>query len=71
MSNHKLIKALVIMEQYNADFSTHCEHDIMSICGVEPDEVSDEDKILLDEYGFFIGDSCGEIGFESYQWGSC
>jgi hypothetical protein len=69
--NHNLIKALLIIEKYNPKFSTHCEHDVMSICGVEPDEVSEEDKVLLDEYGFFIGDECGETAFESFQWGSC
>ena len=66
-----LIKALMIIEKYNPHFSTHCEHDVMSICGVEPSEVSEEDVELLDEFGFFVGDNCGEEGFESFRWGSC
>ena len=66
-----LIKALMIFEQYNPNFQTHCEHDVFCICGVEPDEVSDEDKEILNEFGFFVGDSCGEEVFQSFQWGSC
>jgi len=71
MTKHKLIKALLIIEKYNSDFSTHCEHDIMSICGVEPEEVSEEDRLILDECGFFIGDEYGEETFQSFKWGSC
>ena len=69
--SHDLIQALQIFESYNPKFSTHCEHDVMAICGVEPDEVSDGVKLLLNELGFHIGDSCGEDGFESFRWGSC
>jgi len=68
---NELIKALLILEKYNPEFSTHCEHDIMSICGVEPNEVSEEDIQLLEDFGFHIGSECGETGFESYRWGSC
>lgn len=66
-----LIEALKIIAKYNLNASTHCEHDILSICGVEPEEVSNEDIILLDKYGFFVGSECGEEAFESYRWGSC
>jgi len=68
---HDLIKALLIFEAYNPDFSTHCEHDVMSICGVDVDEVSEEDNDLLHEYGFLVNDSCGEEAYESFRWGSC
>ena len=68
---HDLIKSLLIIEKYNSDFSTHCEHDVMSICGVEPEEVSEEDTELLAQYGFHIGDECGEEAFEPFRWGSC
>lgn len=68
---HDLIKALTILEQYNPNFSTHCEHDIFSICGIDISDVSTEDKDLLYEYGFHIGDDCGDESFESFRWGSC
>jgi len=66
-----LIKALTIFEAYNPNASTHCEHDIMAICGVEVSDVSEAHKNELLELGFHVGDSCGEEGFESYEWGSC
>jgi hypothetical protein len=66
-----LIKALEIMVKYNPKSTTHCEHDVLIICGVEPDEVSEEDIELMKLYGFHIGDSCGEDAFESFRWGSC
>ena len=66
-----LIKALMIFESYNPEFRTHCEHDVLCICGVEPEEVSVEDTETLKGFGFHIGDSCGEEGFQSFKWGSC
>lgn len=69
-AEHSLIRALIIFEKYNPNFSTYCEHDVFSIRGIEPSEVSDEDKELLDLDGFHIGDSCGEESFQSFRWGS-
>lgn len=66
-----LIEALTIIEGYDSNASTHCEHDVMAICGVYPHEVALEDKLRLQDLGFHIGDSCGEEAFESYRWGSC
>ena len=48
-----LIEALQILLKYgNPDFPTHCEHDVMVICGIYPNDVSDEDKEKLDKLGF-------------------
>jgi len=66
-----LIKALMIIEKYNHDFRTFCAHDILCICGVEPEEVSEEDIDLLEEFGFFVGEDCGETALQSFRWGSC
>lgn len=67
----KLIEALQIFLKYgNPDYPTHCEHDVMYIVGIDPDDVSDEDKEKLDELGFFISDESGENGFQSFRYGS-
>lgn len=52
-TKHDLIKALLIAEKYNPDFKMFCRHDVLTICGVEPQEVSEEDKVSLSNYGFF------------------
>lgn len=63
----QLIRALQIFLKYgNPDYPTHCEHDEMLICGIDPDKVSDEDKATLKELGFFIS----EDSFKSYRFGS-
>lgn len=62
-----LIKALQIFLKYgNPENPTHCEHDMLYICGIDPDEVSEEDKDELDKLGFFIDDD----QFMSYKYGS-
>lgn len=67
----KLIEALQIFLKYgNPDFPTHCEHDVMYIAGIDPEDVSEEDIAKLDELGFIISDESGENGFQSYKYGS-
>jgi hypothetical protein len=67
----KLIEALQILLKYgNPDYPTHCEHDILTICGIEPSDVSEEDIAKLDELGFFVGDEYGEESFHSFRYGS-
>lgn len=66
-----LIKALQIFLKYgNPSYPTHCEHDVMYICGIDPEDVSEEDIAELDELGFFISDETGETQFQSYKFGS-
>ncbi len=66
-----LIKALNIFMKYNPNIHSpfHCEHDTLYICGVEPEEVSDEDKKELENLGFFVGEE--DDGFMSFRYGSC
>ena len=67
----QLIQALTILLKYgNPEFPTHCEHDTLYICGIDPEEVIDEDKYKLDELGFFVSGECGDLGFQSYRFGS-
>ena len=67
----KLLEALQILLKYgNPDYPTHCEHDIMVICGIDPLDVSDNDKKKLDELGFSTGMPQGELCFYSYKYGS-
>jgi len=66
-----LIEALQIFRKYgNPDYPTHCEHDVMYICGIEPNDVSKKDIKRLNELGFFIGDDTGEDLFQSFKFGS-
>lgn len=66
-----LIKAFQIFSKYgNPDYPTCCEHDVLIICGIDPDIVSTEDLIILEELGFFISDQYGEKHFQSFRFGS-
>jgi hypothetical protein len=67
----KLIEALQIMNKYgNPEYPTHCEHDVLIICGIDPDIVSEEDKEKLEELRFFISDEYGDKCFQSFKYGS-
>jgi hypothetical protein len=64
-----LIEALQILLKYgNPDNPTHCEHDVLWICGIDPSTVSEEDVQKLDELGFHIDES--DDCFKSYRYGS-
>ena len=64
-----LIEALTILLKYgNPGHPTHCEHDELTICGIDPDDVSAKDKRRLDELGFFVSDGGG--CFRSFRFGS-
>ena len=66
-----LIEALQILLKYgDPAYPTHCEHDVMAICGIDPSDVSDEDKAKLDALGFIVSDEFGEEQFISYKYGS-
>jgi len=71
-----LIEALQIFLKYgNPNHPTHCEHDILHICGIEPDDVSHEDKAKLDKLGFHLEEPDGHgfvenEGFYSFKYGS-
>jgi len=67
----KLVEALNIFLKYgDPDFPTHCEHDILTICGISPSDVSEEDRKKLDDLGFFVGSEYDEEAFHSYRYGS-
>lgn len=66
-----LIEALTILQKYLTDkyhiqYPTYCEHDELTVC-VNPKIVSDEDKVKLDELGFWPENDC----FKSFKFGSC
>lgn len=64
-----LIEAFTIFRRYgNPPFPTHCEHDELMIVGIDPDDVSDADRVRLDALGFDMGGD-GD-GFHSYLYGS-
>ena len=65
----KLIEALQILLKYgDPAYPTHCEHDELTICGIDPEDVSKEDKDRLDELGFFVSEEYG--CFKSFRFGS-
>lgn len=66
-----LIKALTILLKYGDPSSpTHCEHDTLMICGIDPEWVSEEDVDELEALGFFVGDEYGDAAFLSFRFGS-
>lgn len=63
-----LIEALQIFLKYrNADYPTVCIHDYLIIADSQELEVSEKDKIRLEELGF---DWCEEYGWCSSHFGS-
>lgn len=69
----KLIEALQIFRKYgNPEYPTHCEHDVLYICGIDSEGVSEEDKKKLEELEFFAseGDPDYEGCFYSFHYGS-
>ncbi|HEY6019626.1 MAG TPA: hypothetical protein VIY48_06925 [Candidatus Paceibacterota bacterium] len=66
-----LIEALTIFLKYgDPHYPTHCEHDELTICGIDPEQVSDEDKETLEGLGFFVSEE-DEGVFKSFRFGSC
>ena len=68
------IKAMQIFQKYmekDVRCPFHCEHDILLVCCVDIDVVSDEDKELLDNLGFFPGNDYGDETWSSFRFGSC
>jgi len=64
-----LIKALQIFLKYgDHKWPTCCSHDQLAIMEIEPEKVSDEDKKILNDLGFFVceEDEC----FISFRFGS-
>lgn len=50
-----LIKALQILNQYgNPKYPTHCKHDELVICGIDPVNITKLDRIELSKLGFFV-----------------
>lgn len=65
----QLIEALQIFLKYgNPSYPTHCEHDCLWICGIQPSQVSKEDKAKLKKLGFFVDES--DDSFKSFRYGS-
>ncbi|MCP5019601.1 MAG: hypothetical protein GY938_30610 [Ketobacter sp.] len=68
------IKAMRLFQKYmEKDDRTpfHCEHDVLGVCCVKPDDVSAEDKATLDDLGFFVSNEWGDPVFFSFRFGSC
>ena len=64
-----LIRALQIFLKYgNHKYPTWCEHDCLHVCGIAYDDVSGDDRVELEELGFFWDTT--EEGFMSYRFGS-
>jgi len=64
-----LIEALQIFLKYSdTDYPTNCTHDCLYV-DVDPELVSDEDKVHLSELSFDPDED--SPGFYSYRFGSC
>lgn len=64
-----LIEALTIFLKYaDKHTPTHCEHDVLWVVGLTRDEVSEPDRLRLDELGFHW--SAGDGSWQSFRYGS-
>lgn len=75
----QLIEALQILLKYgNPKYPTHCEHDVLTIVGIEAETISQEDRVKLDELGFIVRvqgeykeeEEVEESGIYSFRYGS-
>ena len=67
------IKAIKIFQKYmehDEKWPFHCEHDVLYVCCVDPERVSEADIAELDELGFHVDTEC-DGSFASYRFGSC
>ena len=70
-----LIKALQIFAKYepttkfNRKYPTRCEHDVLYVCGIRANDVSDEDKAELKKLSF-TNDMHYPDTFSSFRFGS-
>lgn len=67
-----LIEALTILAKYmdpEQKWPTYGEHDVLYVCHIESEDVSEEDTKRLDELGFIPNDEGGF--FMSFRFGSC
>ncbi len=65
-----LIAALTILAKYQKETyaPTHCEHDVLSVVGIDAGAVSEEDTKRLDDLGFFWSES--DECWQSFRFGS-
>lgn len=64
-----LIKALQIFLKYgNPIYPTYCSHDQLTICDIEPSEVTKDDISKLELLGFLVDED--ENCFISFKFGS-
>lgn len=76
-----LIKALSIFLKYgNPEYPTHCEHDVLYVCGIDAEKITKEDRAELETLGFYVsiegevdenGEETEETEIYSYKYGSC
>ena len=69
-----LIEALTILLKYGDPYNPlDCNHDEVVICGIDPKDVSLEDKNRLALLGFFVTSDApmSETWFKSFRFGSC
>lgn len=67
-----LIEALTILQKYmdpENRWPTHCEHDVLYVCGLI-DPVSREDEKRLEQLGFTPSDE-HKGTYKSFRFGSC
>lgn len=68
-----LIEALELMRsKLTLDIRSpfHCEHDTLTVVGVDPALFTEGELARLDELGFFVTEDCGERFFQSFRFGS-
>ncbi len=63
-----LIKALQIFSKYTSTrFPTSCEHDVLYINDVVPEDISEEGRVALSKLGFWVDEEMN--GFTSFRFG--
>lgn len=66
-----LIQALLIIKKYVGDVTNpfHCEHDVLTIGKLNPDDMTVADLRRVEALGFFVNED--EECLQSFRFGSC
>jgi hypothetical protein len=68
MSLTSLIRALTILRKYgDPSHPTHCEHDVLTICGIPWSDLSEDDHAEVETLGFLEGE---DDSIQSFRYGS-
>ena len=53
---NRIFEGLKIIEKYQPNFDTYAEHDTIYIGSYNPDEMTEQERVKMEELGWFEGE---------------